>query len=82
MQVKRILPEEMVTDTPDPRWELEIMTVDDVCDFLNENGFPDHVLDTFRGKLWWNSTACMTSKCVYLLHAMVVPQSKSWMDRL
>ena len=45
MQVKSNLPQEMVT--PDPQWELEMMTVDDVCEFLKENGFPDHVLDTF-----------------------------------
>ena len=47
MQVKSSLPVEMAT--PDPQWELEIMTVGDVCEFLKENGFPDHVLEIFRG---------------------------------
>ena len=32
--MKSNLPQEMVT--PDPQWELEMMTVDNVCEFLKK----------------------------------------------
>ena len=80
VQVKSSLPEEMVT--PDLRWELELMSVEDVCEFLKENGFPDHVLDTFRGNFCGGTQLNVYSKCVYLMHAMVAPQLKIWMDEL
>ncbi len=36
--------------TPVSTPELEYMTVGDVCDYLEDKGFPDHLLEIFRGR--------------------------------
>ena len=79
MQVKSSLPVEMAT--PDPQWELEHMTVGNVCEFLKGNGFPEHIWEIFE-VIFGVELNCKTCNCVNLLHAMVVPQIKSWMEQL
>ncbi len=51
--------------------ELEYMTIGDVCDYLEEKGFPDHLLKIFKGIF-------MKDILVFLMFFQI----KSWMDEL
>jgi len=32
--------------------KMEEKSVEDVCDWMEEKGFPEELLEVFRGKLW------------------------------